>query len=124
MNSSLADIYMESKPRYSFNNNANLQEIKLNKHYSLNGDYGLVIRGGRDLNSSLQVVKVIEGSLAALDGRLNAGDEIIQVNGVSAEQMNSKDLDNAFRSTDQINLLIRKAVNFLPVDTAKNGILI
>ena len=122
--SSLADIYKESKPRFSLNSNENLHEIKLNKNYSRNRDYGLVIRGGRDLNSSLQVVKVIEGSLAASEGRLNTGDEIVQVNGVPAEQLNSKDLEVAFRSTDQVNLLVRKTGNYLSVDAAKNAILI
>ena len=119
----MTDVHSESKSRFSINSE-NIYDIKLNKKFSRNKEYGLVIRGGRDMNSSLLVVRVVEGSLAALDGRLNVGDEIIQVNGVPAQQLNSKDLDVAFRSTDEVHLLVRKSGLFLTSDSVKNGTLI
>ena len=84
-----------------------LQTLELRKDVN-SGEYGLVVIGGYDLNMSLYVLKLVEDGSAELDGRLVAGDEILQVNGVSTQGLCSREVAQAFKSSDTVVLQVKK----------------
>lgn len=49
------------------------------------GHIGIAIGGGAPLCSCLYVVQVFDGSPVINDGRIQAGDELVSVNGISVK---------------------------------------
>lgn len=94
--------------------------IELSKN-ARSGEYGLLIKGGYDSNMSLYVLKLIEGGSADKDGRLQPGDEIIQINGMTSSNLKLQDIVDAFRLKNSVSLLIRRTGSPIPA-TAESEI--
>jgi atrophin-1 interacting protein 3 (BAI1-associated protein 1) len=81
--------------------------IELRKHQS-NG-FGFSIRGGREFNIPLFVLKLADQGPAALDGRLQVGDQILEINGYDAYNMSHNEAIERIKSSGNIvTLLIRR----------------
>lgn len=81
--------------------------IELRKHLA-NG-FGFSIRGGREFNIPLFVLKLADQGPAALDGRLQVGDQILEINGFDAYNMSHTEAIDRIKSSGNIvTLLIRR----------------
>lgn len=81
--------------------------IELRKHQS-NG-FGFSIRGGKEFNIPLFVLKLAEYGPAAVDGRLQVGDQILEINGFDAYLMTHSEAIEIIKSGGNVvNLVIRR----------------
>jgi C-terminal processing protease CtpA/Prc len=85
------------------------------------GEYGILIKGGYDLNMSLYILKVVEGGSADRDGRLQTADEIIQINGMTTSNLKLQDIIDAFKLKNSVSLLIRRSGLPLPSSMIQCG---
>ncbi len=105
-----------SKSRLIINNqqspNANLNQneyhlIELRKQQ--NSGFGFSIRGGREFNIPLFVLKLADNGPACLDGRLRVGDQILEINGYEAYNMTHGDaIERIKLGGNVVSLLIRR----------------
>ena len=114
------DKITHRKQRHSQGIRNELQVIELTKD-ARTGEYGILIKGGYDLNMSLYVLKVVEGGAANKDGRLQTGDEIIQINGMTTSNLNLQDIVDAFKLKNSVSLLIRRSGSPLPSSMMQSG---
>lgn len=96
---------MKKKRKDSYQSGLYIVELK--KSYQTN-DFGFVIRGGKDFNMSLYVLRVLEHGMAALDGRLKPGDELIQINGLKTSNMKLTEAVAVILSKDFVSLLVKR----------------
>ena len=83
--------------------------IELVKHHTQG--FGFSIRGGKEFNIPLFVLKIAENGLAYMDGRLQVGDQILEINGFDAYQMTHSEAIERIKSSSGSNvvtLLIRR----------------
>jgi len=83
--------------------------IELAKHHAQG--FGFSIRGGKEFNIPLFVLKIAENGPAYLDGRLRVGDQILEINGHDAYQMTHGEAIERIKSssgTNLVTLLIRR----------------
>ena len=83
--------------------------IELARHQSQG--FGFSIRGGKEFNIPLFVLKIAENGPAYLDGRLRVGDQILEINGCDAYQMAHSEAIERIKSsngTNVVTLLIRR----------------
>ncbi len=81
--------------------------IELRKHQT--GGFGFSIRGGKEFNIPLFVLKLADQGPAALDGRLEVGDQILEINGFDAYNMtHSEAIERIKSSGNSVTLLIRR----------------
>lgn len=57
---------------------------------------------------SLYVLKLVDEGQADLDGRLQSGDEIIQINGLHTCSMRLSEAVEAIKSKDMVSFLVKK----------------
>jgi C-terminal processing protease CtpA/Prc len=79
------------------------------KRDPVSGDFGMVIRGGRDFNMSLYVLRLVCESPAQQDGRLQAGDEILEINGQPTRNLRLLEAVNLIRSRNTVSLIVRRS---------------
>ena len=60
--------------------------------------FGFIIVGGDRPGELLQIKNIIPGSVADLDGRLQLGDVLVRINGISVLTYNHQKVVNLFRS--------------------------
>lgn len=71
--------------------------------------FGFSIRGGKEFNIPLFVLKLAEQGPAAMDGRLQVGDQILEINGHDAYQMtHSEAIERIKSGGNYVTLLIRR----------------
>ena len=83
--------------------------IELVKHHAQG--FGFSIRGGKEFNIPLFVLKIAENGPAYMDGRLQVGDQILEINGFDAYQMTHSEAIERIKSSSGSNvvtLLIRR----------------
>ena len=81
--------------------------IELRKHAATG--FGFSIRGGKEFNIPLFVLKIAEQGPAAMDGRLQVGDQILEINGCDAYHMtHSEAIERIKLGGGQATLLIRR----------------
>lgn len=81
--------------------------IELRKHQSTG--FGFSIRGGKEFNIPLYVLKLAEGGPAAMDGRLQVGDQILEINSSDAYSMTHHEAIERIRAGGNIvTLLVRR----------------
>ena len=83
--------------------------IELAKHQAQG--FGFSIRGGKEFNIPLFVLKIADNGPAYLDGRLRVGDQILEINGHDAYQMTHGEAIERIKSSNGSNvvtLLIRR----------------
>ena len=81
--------------------------IELRKN--LSGGFGFSIRGGKEFNIPLFVLKLADQGPAALDGRLQVGDQILEINGCDAYQMTHSEAIERIKSGGNfVTLLVRR----------------
>jgi C-terminal processing protease CtpA/Prc len=81
--------------------------IELRKHQA-NG-FGFSIRGGKEFNIPLFVLKLAPQGPAALDARLQIGDQILEINGFDAYSMTHHEAIERIKSGgNMVTLLIRR----------------
>lgn len=68
-----------------------------------------MIRGGSELNVPIQVDRLESDGAAYADGRLRPGDEIIEINGHSTQDMSMREAVDRFKSGNTVSLLVRRA---------------
>ncbi|CAF2041366.1 unnamed protein product [Rotaria magnacalcarata] len=74
-----------------------------------NSSFGFSIRGGREFSLPLFILKLAENGLAENDGRMTAGDQIIEINGRSAYGMTHVEAISLIRDGGfSVRLLLRK----------------
>lgn len=74
-----------------------------------NKGFGFSIRGGREYsNMDLFVLKIAEGGPADMDGRLQIGDQIMEINGVSTKGMTHAEALELLRRDSNVRLLLRR----------------
>lgn len=79
----------------------------MRKHQS-NG-FGFSIRGGKEFNIPLYVLKLADYGPAAMDGRLQVGDQILEINGHEAYSMTHSEAIELIKSGGNVvNLVIRR----------------
>ncbi len=79
----------------------------MRKHQT--GGFGFSIRGGKEFNIPLFVLKLADQGPAALDGRLEVGDQILEINGFDAYNMtHSEAIERIKTSGQSVTLLIRR----------------
>jgi len=86
--------------------------IELRKQFQ--GGFGFSIRGGKEFNIPLFVLKLADMGPAMLDGRLQVGDQILEINSSDAYQMTHSDAIERIKSGgNAVTLLIRRTGSFL-----------
>lgn len=71
--------------------------------------FGFSIRGGKEFNIPLFVLKLADNGPAALDGRLEVGDQILEINGCDAYNMTHTEAIERIKSGgNAVTLLIRR----------------
>ncbi|KAJ7376575.1 hypothetical protein OS493_034032 [Desmophyllum pertusum] len=84
--------------------------------------YGFSIRGGRELNLPIFVLRMAEGGVAHRDGRLRVGDEILEINGRSTVQIPHADAINLIKSGgNRVRLVIHRTNKPVYLDGIPNG---
>lgn len=85
--------------------------IELRKQ--LQGGFGFSIRGGKEFNIPLFVLKLADMGPAQLDGRLQVGDQILEINGGDAYQMTHAEAIHHIKNSGHcVTLLIRRTGKF------------
>ena len=86
--------------------------IELRRQYQ--GGFGFSIRGGKEFHIPLFVLKLADMGPALLDGRLQVGDQILEINSSDAYQMTHGEAIERIKSGgNAVTLLIRRTGNFL-----------
>jgi len=72
------------------------------------------------------VIKVISGGVAALDGRLLVGDEIITLNGFATNTLKSNKCVDIFKGKEWVSLVVKRTGLLPPsvsnfIDLIRNG---
>lgn len=81
--------------------------IELRKQHQ--GGFGFSIRGGKEFNIPLFVLKLADQGPALLDGRLQVGDQILEINSCDAYQMtHSEAIERIKSGGNMVTLLIRR----------------
>ncbi|CAF0715662.1 unnamed protein product [Brachionus calyciflorus] len=81
--------------------------IELRKHQA--GGFGFSIRGGKEFNIPLFVLKLADYGPAAIDGRLQVGDQILEINGYEAFSMTHSEAIELIKSGgNSVNIVIRR----------------
>jgi hypothetical protein len=81
--------------------------IELRKPHT--GGFGFSIRGGREFNIPLFVLKLAENGPAALDGRLQIGDQILEINSQDAYNMtHGEAIERIKQGGNCVTLLVRR----------------
>jgi hypothetical protein len=81
--------------------------IELRKQH--NSGFGFSIRGGREFNIPLFVLKLAENGPASLDDRLRIGDQILEINGHEAYNMTHGDaIERIKLGGNVVSLLVRR----------------
>jgi len=84
--------------------------------------YGFSIRGGRELNLPIFVLRMADGGPAERDGRLRVGDEILEINGRSTENIPHADAIALIKSGgNRVHLLIHRSNKPVYYDGIPNG---
>jgi hypothetical protein len=74
-----------------------------------NTGFGFSIRGGREFNIPIFVLKLADNGPSSLDGRLRVGDQILEINGFDAYNMSHNEAIDRIKSGGNIvSLLIRR----------------
>ncbi|CAG0922366.1 unnamed protein product [Notodromas monacha] len=77
--------------------------------------FGFSIRGGKEfMNMPLFVLRMAENGPAALDGRLNVGDQIIEINGMNTKDMAHADAIELIKAGPTVRLVVKRGVGVLP----------
>lgn len=100
----------------------------MRKHQS--AGFGFSIRGGKEFNIPLFVLKLAEQGAASLDGRLQIGDQILEINGHDAYQMtHSEAIERIKSGGNQVTLLIRRTglpppsiTDIIAANSSANGV--
>ena len=79
------------------------------KKCPVSGDFGMVIRGGRDFNMSLYLLRLVNESPAHQDGRLQAGDELLEINGQPTRDLRLMEAVNLIKSRNTVSLIVRRS---------------
>jgi C-terminal processing protease CtpA/Prc len=81
--------------------------IELRKHMS--SGFGFSIRGGKEFNIPLYVLKLAAQGVAAQDGRLQVGDQILEINSQDAYNMtHSEAIERIKLGGNLVTLLVRR----------------
>ena len=81
--------------------------IELRKHS--NTGFGFSIRGGKEFNIPIFVLKLADAGPASLDGRLRVGDQILEINGSDAYNMSHNEAIERIKIGGNIvSLLVRR----------------
>ncbi|XP_029212793.2 membrane-associated guanylate kinase, WW and PDZ domain-containing protein 1-like [Acropora millepora] len=84
--------------------------------------YGFSIRGGRELDLPIFVLRMADGGAAQRDGRLRVGDEILEINGTSTENIPHADAIALIKSRGtRVHLLIHRHNKPAYLDDIPNG---
>lgn len=84
--------------------------------------YGFSIRGGRELDLPIFVLRMADGGAAQRDGRLRVGDEILEINGTSTEDIPHADAIALIKSRgNRVHLLIHRHNKPAYLDDIPNG---
>ena len=76
--------------------------------FQTNG-FGFSIRGGSEWKMPIYILKLAENGSAALDGRLEVGDQILEINGVDAFNMTHNEAKEHIKSGgNTVVLLVRR----------------
>ncbi|RNA37967.1 Membrane-associated guanylate WW and PDZ domain-containing 2 [Brachionus plicatilis] len=95
------------RPTKAIINQNEFHVIELRKQQS--GGFGFSIRGGKEFNIPLFVLKLADYGPAALDGRLQVGDQILEINGHEAFSMTHSEAIEIIKSGgNAVNLVIRR----------------
>lgn len=95
------------RPTKAIINQNEFHLIELRKQQS--GGFGFSIRGGKEFNIPLFVLKLADYGPAALDGRLQVGDQILEINGHEAFLMTHSEAIEIIKSGGNVvNLVIRR----------------
>ncbi|EDO42539.1 predicted protein, partial [Nematostella vectensis] len=73
-----------------------------------NQGYGFSIRGGQEMDMPIYVLKIAEGGVADLDGRIKVGDEVLEINGRSTQHMLHTDAISMIRGGSKVRLVLRR----------------
>ncbi len=85
--------------------------IELRKQFQ--GGFGFSIRGGKEFHIPLYVLKLADMGPAMLDGRLQVGDQILEINSSDAYQMTHGDaIERIKAGGNAVTLLIRRTGNY------------
>ena len=91
----------------AFINQNEYHVIELRKHQA--SGFGFSIRGGREFNIPLYVLKLADGGVASIDGRLQVGDQILEINSQDAFSMtHSEAIDRIKLGGNAVTLLVRR----------------
>ncbi|KAK3750152.1 hypothetical protein QZH41_004562 [Actinostola sp. cb2023] len=91
------------------NNENDTLEVEL---YKKSQGYGFSIRGGRELGMPIFVLKIAEGGIADVDGRVKVGDEILAINNRSTKDLLHTDAIDMIRAGNRVKLTLIR--NFGP----------
>lgn len=74
-----------------------------------NTGFGFSIRGGREFNIPIFVLKLADAGPASLDNRLRVGDQILEINAVDAYNMSHNEaIDRIKSGGNVVSLLVRR----------------
>ncbi|KRX92729.1 Membrane-associated guanylate kinase, WW and PDZ domain-containing protein 2 [Trichinella pseudospiralis] len=74
--------------------------------------FGFSIRGGREFsNMPLFVLRIAEGGPADLDRRLQVGDQLLEINGVTTANMTHAEAIELIKRESSVRLLVRRLAN-------------
>ncbi|XP_003380266.1 putative PDZ domain protein [Trichinella spiralis] len=74
--------------------------------------FGFSIRGGREFsNMPLFVLRIAEGGPADLDHRLQVGDQLLEINGVTTANMTHAEAIELIKRESSVRLLVRRLAN-------------
>jgi C-terminal processing protease CtpA/Prc len=91
----------------AFINQNEYHVIELRKHQS--SGFGFSIRGGKEFNIPLYVLKLAPNGVAAMDGRLQVGDQILEINSQDAYNMtHSEAIERIKMVGNMVTLLVRR----------------
>jgi hypothetical protein len=91
----------------AFINQSEYHVIELRKHQS--SGFGFSIRGGKEFNIPLFVLKLAVNGTAALDGRLQVGDQILEINSQDAYNMtHGEAIERIKMGGNAVTLLVRR----------------
>ncbi|XP_032239882.2 membrane-associated guanylate kinase, WW and PDZ domain-containing protein 1 isoform X2 [Nematostella vectensis] len=86
-----------------------------------NQGYGFSIRGGQEMDMPIYVLKIAEGGVADLDGRIKVGDEVLEINGRSTQHMLHTDAISMIRGGSKVRLVLRRSSHPPTIDGLPNG---
>eukprot|EP00043_Microstomoeca_roanoka_P018243 m.194141 g.194141 ORF g.194141 m.194141 type:complete len:475 (-) comp16787_c9_seq1:485-1909(-) len=79
-----------------------------------NGSYGLVVRGGRKSPIRwLYVHAITKDGAAAVEGSIRRGDRVLEINGISTEDMTTTDAEEELNRGDSVRLKLSREPGFI-----------